>query len=221
MSQPAERRTRVLHVMATAEIGGGSEHLVHLVTGLAKRGYDSTVVFGRPGPTVERLRGVGADVHIVGVLRFAGPFKLGRAFRSIAHDLLHLHGSRSGFLAALYLRIAGRAPAVYTGHALAFNRRLPSVFMFIAVRGERFIASVACRTICLTRGDLERARKLGVPVARAVVVPNGIPIERFESAGGLRAEFGLPPGTQLVGMLARLVEQKNPLGFVATYTCDD
>jgi len=205
---------RVLHVIATLDVGGGSEHLIHLVRGLGARGHSSTVVFGRPGPALERLREAGAGVHAVGTLRFAGPLQLARAFRFLPHDLVHLHGTRSGFFGALALR--GRPdPIVYTGHAFSFNRRLPGLLRAVAVRAERFIVTTARRTVCLTEGDLATARRLGIPTQHFVVVPNGIPIERFEHAADRRAEFGLPAGTPCVGLLARLVEQKDPLAFVA------
>lgn len=209
------RPPRVLHVMATAEVGGGSEHLVELVRGLQTHGFASLAAFGRDGPAVVRLRESGVEVSVLGTLRFAGPRKLARLFRATAVDLIHLHGSRAGYLGALAARRTGAGPLVYTGHAFSFNRRLPAPLRGLAARAERVTCGMARRVICLNRADRETAARLGIPIGHFVLIPNGIHAARFAGAQPRRAEFGYDPATPVVGMCGRLVPGKAPLAFVA------
>ncbi len=206
--------TRVLHVINSAEVGGGGEHLVHLVGGLVLHGFSSTVVVGRDGPTTERLREVGATVTVVGQLGGTAPVRLARYFRQARPTLVHLHGSRSGMAGSLAARATRVRTVVYTAHAFAFRRRVPRPVRWAAARAEALTCHLADRVICLSQGDLAEAAGWGIRTERFVVIPNGVALGRFATRTGRRADFGFDPTIPVVGMIARLVPQKDPFTFL-------
>jgi len=54
----------------------------------------------------------------------------------------------------------------------------------------------------------------GIPTDRFAVIANGVDLNPFVSSSNRRAEFGLDPKTPVVGMVARLVPQKDPVTFL-------
>ncbi len=206
--------TRVLHVINTAEVGGGSEHLVHLVGGLVPHGFSSAVVVGRDGPTVNRLRQAGAPVAVIGPLRGTAVLTLGARFRAAQPDLVHLHGSRSGLAGVIAARLSGIWPVIYTAHVFAFRRQLPRALHWAAARAEALTCRFADRVICLSQSDLVEAAACGIPTDRFTVVANGVAIALVVTPNDRRSEFGLDPGVPVVGMISRLVPQKDPITFL-------
>ncbi|HVH31106.1 MAG TPA: glycosyltransferase family 4 protein [bacterium] len=204
----------VVHVISTAEVGGGGEHLVELVRGLLRRGFTNAVIVGRDGPTTERLRQAGASVTVMGPLGATAPLPLGGRFRALRPGLVHLHGSRAGLAGVIAARLTGVRPVVYTAHAFAFRRRLPQLLHWAAVRAEAVTCRLADRVIALNRGDVVAAAASGIPTTRFTVIANGIDLARFGETSGRREEFGLDARIPVVGMVARLVPQKDPLSFL-------
>ena len=200
--------------MGTAEVGGGAEHLVQLVRGLLAHGFSSAAAFGRDGPAVGRLRTLEAEVRVVGTLRFTGARKLAALFRDTPADLIHLHGSRAGYLGARAAERAQAPPIVYTAHAFSFKRRLPDPLRRLAVQAEQLTCRVASHLIVLNPGDRDAAARIGIPSERVSLIPNGIAAERYLSAATRRHEFGYGAATPVVGTVGRLVEGKDPLAFV-------
>ncbi len=205
---------RVLHVINTVEVGGGGEHLRLLAHELTRAGFTSAVVSGRDGPASERLRQLGVPVTVVGALGPARLAPLTRLFRSVGPDVLHLHGSRAGLFGAVAAKAAGIRPAIYTAHAFSFHRTGPAAARWLFARMERFTCAHVDRVICLTHADLADAARHRIAVGQCTVVPNGIDVTPFDAARDCRTDLGLSPTTPVVGMVARLVPQKDPLTFV-------
>jgi glycosyltransferase involved in cell wall biosynthesis len=88
---------------------------------------------------------------------------------------------------------------------------MPVPLRWLAARAERGTSRRVDRVIALTRGDLEAARGRGI--MNATVIPNGIDPARFAATTDRRAELGIPDSAPVVGMIARLVPQKDPATF--------
>jgi glycosyltransferase involved in cell wall biosynthesis len=205
---------RVTHVINTAEVGGGAEHLIQLTRALRQYGFESAVVVGRDGPASGRLREEGVRVDVLGPMRMSAPFRLAARLGRARPDLLHLHGSRAALVGVIAARLARVGPAFYTAHAFSFRREMPAPLRWAAARVESLACARVGGVICLTRGDREEAAARGLPTACFTVIPNGIDIGRFPARENRRGELGLDAATPVVGMLARLVPQKDPVTFV-------
>lgn len=205
---------RIAHVINTADIGGGAEHVLALARHTGRAGYDNAVVVGRDGPVRARMRDAGVPVVVLGPMGITSPLRLARVLRSLRPGLLHLHGSRSGVTGTIAAALAGVRPVVYTAHAFAFKRRLPAMLRWLAARADAFTCARADRVICLTRGDVDAARTLGVLRGDAVIIPNGIDPGRFAAAADRRGELGINARVPVAGFIGRLVPDKDPVGFV-------
>jgi glycosyltransferase involved in cell wall biosynthesis len=173
------------------------------------------VIGGVDGPGAARLQAIGVPVTVLGEMGAGTPLELASRFRRERPALLHLHGSRAGLLGALAARLAGVAPVVYTAHMFSFRRQMPAPLVWLATRAERLTAAIADRVICVSASDRDAAAARGLPSARLTVVPNGIDMSRFPAREDRRAELGIDRDAPVVGMVGRLVEQKDPLAFAA------
>ncbi len=205
---------RVLHVINTAAVGGGAEHLCQLAVHLPAHGYASEVLAGTDGPATARLRALGVPVTAWGAMRWGAPLALRHHLRLHRPDLLHLHGSRAGAVGALVARGGDAPPIVYTAHAFAFHRRLPAPLRAAAALMEQATGRAAARIICLSDGDRRAALAHHLPAGRLALIRNGIDAARFADAAPIRADLGLADGAPVIALIARLVPQKNPLAFV-------
>jgi glycosyltransferase involved in cell wall biosynthesis len=126
-----------------------------------------------------------------------------------------LHGSRAGLAGSIAARLRRLRPVIYTAHMFSFHRRLPGALRWAARRAESVTCALSDRVICVSRADLEAAARHGIPTVRFTVVPNAVEAAAFRGRADRREELGFGPGTPVVGMIARLVPQKDPLAFVA------
>jgi len=137
-----------------------------------------------------------------------------RLLRQIRPDVLHLHGSRAGLFGAMAAWRTGIGPTIYTAHAFSFHRLGPPGTRWLFARLERLTCARVDRVICLTHADLAAAAQHGIPARHFAVVPNGIDVARFDDVSDCRRALGLSSAAPVVGMVARLVPQKDPLTFV-------
>lgn len=207
---PGSSRIKVVQVLATGGNGGAQESLFNLVTGLDRSRYDICVVTLGPGSSVRRLQRAGISTMVVedpddAIAVGALTAHLAR----IQPDILHNHMYRAeivGTKAAIALGAAGypRPYVVSTVHSSrirssedrdALRRLTPSMDCLIAV------SNAIVRKI-------EDERYAGAPIS---MVYNGVDLERYnhqEPCCTLKDEYGMEPGAQIVGVVARLEPEK-------------
>ncbi len=210
LAMPGPRRVRVVEILATGSNGGAQEHLFSLMTRLDRAWYDASVVSLSPGPAVRKLERNGIDVTVIEEPDDeAAVRRLTAYLERVKPDVIHTHMYRAdivGTQAAMALAAAGRRRpyVVSTVHSSRvrsaadreFLRQLtPHMDQLIAVSQsiERKIAD---------------EHRTGAPVR---LIYNGVDLERYdhqEPCCTLRDEFGMEPGSQIVGVVARLEPEK-------------
>ena len=207
---PGPPRVRVVEILATGTNGGAQEHLFSLLSRIDKSRYDASVVALSTGSAVRKLERAGFDVTVID-----DPDD-GDAIRALTHhlalirpDVIHTHMYRAdivGTKAVLALAESGhrRPYVVSTVHSSrirsADDRELirqltPSMDQLIAVSKsiERKIAD---------------EHRTGAPVR---LIYNGVDLQRYdnqEACCTLPEEYGMEPGSQIVGVVARLEPEK-------------
>jgi glycosyltransferase involved in cell wall biosynthesis len=220
---------RVLRVIARLNMGGPALHVAYLTSGLAARGYETTLVAG------ELSRGEGSmsfvaeqlDVPVVTVSELhrdispvrdaIATIRLARMIRRERPDIVHTHTAKAGALGRLAALLAGPAARPLIVHTF-HGHVLRGYFGPLRARAFKLVETVlARRTDALVavspqvRDDLVA---LGVaPRKKFVVVRLGIELEARVSADGdararARRVLGVPADRFLVGWIGRMTGVK-------------
>ena len=207
---PGPKRVRVVEILATGTNGGAQEHLFGLMTRLDRAHYDASVVSLSAGSAVRKLERHGVEVTVIDEPDDDAAIRLLAAHLAMVQpDVIHTHMYRAdvvGTQAANLLEESGhrRPYVVSTVHSSRVRsaedrdliRRLtPSMDQLIAVS----------RSIEKKIADEHRT---GAPVR---LIYNGVDLERYDHQDPcctLRDEYGMEPGSQIVGVVARLEPEK-------------
>ncbi len=207
---PSPDRVRVVEILATGTNGGAQELLFSLLSGLDRARYDACVVALSPGSSVRRLQRAGIPTMVIDDPDDAiAVGALAAHLARINPEIIHNHMYRAeivGTKAALALQAAGypRPYVVSTVHSSrvrsaedreALRRLTPSMDRLVAV--SKSIES-----------KLADEGRTGVPIS---LVYNGVDLERYdhqEPCCTLREEYGMEPGSPIVGVVARLEPEK-------------
>jgi glycosyltransferase involved in cell wall biosynthesis len=207
---PGPARIRVVEVLATGTNGGAQEHLFSLLSRIDRSRYDLSVVALSPGSAIRKLQKTGLPVLVIDDPDDAICVgALAAHLAEVRPDVIHNHMYRAelvGTRAAIALgEIGHRRPfVVSTVHSSRVRatedreqlRRLtPEMGRLIAV------------STSIQRKIADEGRDL-VPVS---LIYNGVDLDRYdhqEPCCTLRDEYGMEPGSQTVGVVARLEPEK-------------
>lgn len=211
-------KIKILQTIRQGKVGGGETHVLDLVNELDKNRFESVILSFTEGPMVEKLKADGFKTYVVPTEK---PFnyKVWDEVKQILSkeniDIVHAHGTRANsntFSPAKKLNI----PLIYTVHGWSFHPDQHPLVKLIRTLSERFLVKVAKKTICVSESNL-REGKSKFPMPRASVIVNGINQVKFNpdlDYKDIRAEFGIPEDVVLVGYIARITAQKEPLNFL-------
>lgn len=203
---------RVDFVITELFVGGAEKCLTELAIGLAAQG-DQVRVFslgslpeGEQAMLVDRL--IDAEIPVESmeaetIWGFYNAFRgLRRAFLENPPDLVQTflhHANVLGIRAAASAGIATRVAGVRVAEPRMIRSRI-----------ERSALRSADSVVCVSRAVLRFAEsRLGCRPDQTVVIPNGIELERFSSAGPFRwSQIGWPDDSQVCLFLGRLAPQK-------------
>jgi glycosyltransferase involved in cell wall biosynthesis len=190
----------VLYLHDHTEISGGETSLLLLWQHLDRRSFEPVLLAPAAGPLVDRARGLGIATYGVEFPRFRDVVTA-RWWTCVATVRRYARQLGAGIL-------HGNAPATNLAAALAGRRANCRVVWHqrtLPLDGEwdvePLIRWLPDRIICNSSAV---ARRFGGPVARVVVVYNGVPLERFfPGCGGarVRQELRLAPEEVAIGIV--------------------
>ena len=210
----------ILHVITRSDWGGAPRIVKLLATGMKA---DVAVACGTGGRLIDKLQTEGVPVFEQPLLQSPPELvadthafiDLIRLLRRESFDLIHCHSTKAGILGRIAARIAG-TPVVFTVHGWGFyntryKRSAPAV-----VCGEKALAQITDAVVCVSENEFVEGQNHGIiQRAESIVIYNGVP-PRSVSANHLTLydETNINPGTTIVGAIARLVPQKDPLSII-------
>ena len=205
-----DRRIRVVEILATGTNGGAQEHLYSLLTRIDHARYDVSVVALSTGSAVRKLQRAGLPVLVVDEPDDAiAVGALAAHLAEVTPDVVHNHMYRAetvGTRAALALAEIGRPKpyVVSTVHSSRIRSREDrDKLQRLTPHMDRLIAV----SQAIVRKLADEARD-SVPVS---LIYNGVDLQRYdhqEPCCTLRDEYGMEPGSQIVGVVARLEPEK-------------
>jgi glycosyltransferase involved in cell wall biosynthesis len=206
----AGRRIRVVEVLATGTNGGAQEHLHSLVTRMDLARYEVSVVALSAGSAVRRLLHAGVAVLVIDDPDDSiAVGALAAHLAEVRADVVHAHMYRAETVATRAVIALGEA-GQRKPHLVAtiHSSRIRSLEDQLHLREltpqmDRLIA--VSRAIQHKLIDEERT---SVPVS---LIYNGVDLQRYdqqEACCTLPEEYGMEPGSQIVGVVARLEPEK-------------
>ncbi|MGE0451628.1 MAG: glycosyltransferase family 4 protein [Vicinamibacterales bacterium] len=226
MDAPADRHTRVLHVIGSSELGG-AERVVATLAQMADRArYEVAIACPGEGPMLDEYRAHADHVWPLESRRILGRGALGELthiMRRARPDVVHTHLWTTDLIGGLAARHAAIPCRVTTVHGHYFQR--------VDERGFR-AARKAClsRTFRATYALFDRVIAVSDPVAadlasrpglrvesqKVTVVRNGVDLPNVADAAGVgRQSLGLPQAGPLVTTVANFAPMKGHRHLVA------
>jgi glycosyltransferase involved in cell wall biosynthesis len=203
-------RIRVVEVLATGTNGGAQEHLYSLLTRLDRERYDATVVALSNGSAVRKLQRAGFEVLVIDEPDDAiAVGALAAHLAEVRPDVIHNHMFRAetvGTRAAIALgEIGHRRPyVVSTVHSSRVRHESDKkVLRDLTPQMDQLIA--VSRMI---ERKLVVEGRTTAPVRR---IYNGVDLSRYDQTVPcctLPEDYGLEPGSKIVGVVARLEPEK-------------
>ena len=206
----AGRRIRVVEVLATGTNGGAQEHLYSLVTRMDLARYDVSVVALSGGSAVRKL--VHAGVAVLVIDDPDDSIAVGALAAHLAEvraDVVHAHMYRAETVATRAVIALGEAGQrkpylVATIHSSRIRSLEDQLHL-------RELTPYMDRLIAVSwaiQRKLVDEERTSVPVS---LVYNGVDLQRYdqqEACCTLPEEYGMEPGSQIVGVVARLEPEK-------------
>ncbi|MBY0006616.1 glycosyltransferase [Priestia aryabhattai] len=211
-------------VFIVEALGGGvRRHLLDLLDNLDTNNYNIHVIYGTRTDDVfvkniEKLKNKGIGFYQITSMQreisFNQDFKsfksIYKILKGLKPDIVHCHSSKAGAIGRLCAKILKIKQIYYTPHAYAFMD--PSIsrfkyFMYIYI--EKVLSKVTTKVIHVSKGEEEEAiqRRILMP-NKSMVVFNGLSIEGELSNNVKKGE------NFIIGTVARMDDQKNPMEFV-------
>ena len=203
-------RVRVVELLATGSNGGAQEHLSSLVTRIDASRYDVSVVALSAGSAVRKLQRAGIPVLVIDEVDDAiAVGALAAHLAEVRADVLHTHMYRAdtvGTRAVMALgEIGHRRPYIVS---TVHSSRVRSSDDQVLLAG---LTPHMDRLIAVSRSIERKLHQEGRDVIPVDLIYNGVDLQRYdhqEPCCTLPDEYGMEPGSKVVGVVARLEPEK-------------
>lgn len=214
---------RILFLVRALGVGGAERQLVALARELHRTGHEIGVaVFYHGGAFEDELRSSGVAVHDLrkrGRWDLPGAlFRLRRLVRRTRPDVLHAYLPEANILAAVARPLCPPLKVVWGIRTSMHDFTAYGWVSRAAHWVEARLSHMADLVIANSQAGAARAAERGIDPRVIACVPNGIDCSRFrrdqEGRSRVRAEWRVPEGVPLVGLVARLDPVKDHSRFL-------
>ncbi|CAM8649231.1 RfaG Glycosyltransferase [Burkholderiales bacterium] len=224
------KKIKIVHVQLLPLLSGVQRVTLDEMAQLDSSIFDRIVVCKCEGELTERLELIGVKFYLIPqLMRELSPVNDFFAFWSLLSfmikqrpDIVHTHSSKTGILGRFAAFIANVPTIIHTVHGYSFQGE-PSRVKKILYRFLEFIAAaVSTKIIVLNEEDRDLSVSfVNVAKNKLLLIPNGVDTDNFSPPSehlkvALKSNFfGVcDPNHIIIGMVARLSPQKNPICFI-------
>jgi glycosyltransferase involved in cell wall biosynthesis len=203
-------RIRVVEVLATGTSGGAQEHVFGLVSRMDHARFDVSVVSLSPGSAVRKLERAGFEVLVIDEHDDAiATGALAAHLVDVRPDVIHNHMYRA--------ELVGTRAAIALGEVGHRRPYIVSTVHSSRVRSEedremlRVLTPAMDQLIAVSKMIEDKLVAEGRTTAPITRIYNGVDLSRYERVEAcctLPDEYGMEPGSQIVGVVARLEPEK-------------
>lgn len=201
--------------------------LRHWLSALRGAGYEVHIACA-DGRYVARLREQGYPVHVVPMRRSFSPWAHLRALVSLMavmrrdrFDIVNTHSPIGGLLGRIAAWLTAKAVVVSMIHGFYFHENMAKWARRPLVAMEWLLGAVTDHFLYVSDEDRQQSRQLGIqrPNAGGITLYNGVDTGVFfpdsEIGKTVRNELSIPAGVPVVGIVARIVQEKGFREFLA------
>ncbi|KAA2243843.1 glycosyltransferase family 4 protein [Chitinophaga agrisoli] len=216
-----EKKIRVLQTIRQGKIGGGESHVLDLVSTLDRSRFEPVVLAFTGGPMIQALEQMQVPAYVIEsekAFDISVWKQVKRFMQQQQIDLVHVHGTRAN-TNVLWAARSLALPLIYTIHGWSFHEGLHPVMKRMRIAAERFITRKAQVNICVSESN----RQTGLAAFgrfQAEVVKNGVNLLKFDpdaSYPDVKMACGIPAHHLVVGYIARMTLQKDPVTMVKAF----
>jgi len=224
-------KIRILHAITRLDKGGSSTNTLLSAEGLAKKGYEVDLLYGKTADPdtclLEKARDAGVDfIEERSLVRNIHPFmdmvalvRIARIIRKRRYDVVHAHSSKAGLIARVAAKLGGVKKIVYTPHGHVFYGYFSGVMTGCVIFAEKMAAGITDRIVGLTVSECEEWLRFGVGKSRQyLAIPSGIDFSVLDkgslSGHDWRKKLAVPDNAVLVGSIGRFIEIKGYEYFI-------
>lgn len=209
---------RIFLLIRSLHHGGAERQLVTLARELCEHGHNVAVtVFYEGGPLEKELDKT--DVRILSLGKRSRWDLIGflwRAYRTLRRedpDILCSFLPTANLVSGLAHFLLPRLPVVWSLRTSLIDLASYDWVTRLTYRLERLLSPVPALITVNSYAGLQHHAKLGYPIEKMVVIPNGIDSCLFApnviAGRRLRQEWGIEPGKLLIGLVARIDPMKD------------
>jgi len=210
------KKTNILQIIATLDIGGAEKQLIELVKRLDKNKYNVTVCcITRGGPLEEDLKKLGIEYHILYKrfkFDFTVIFKLTRLIRQKKIDLVHTWNFTANAWGRVSAWIAG-VPIIIASEHGTFSPVLKHQILV-----DKLLLKCTDKIITVSDNLKESVERMEeIPHEKIIAIHNGIDINEFSTSinnTNLKNELKIDSECTVVGIVARLDPLKDHESFL-------
>ncbi len=224
------RKIKIAEVITRLDRGGAADIVLSIVKNLDLERFQVSLISGLTQyPTKELQEIKKKDVRLIfipflrrninPILDFFALFKLYRLFQKGKYDIVHTHTAKAGALGRLSAWAAKVPIVIHSPHGHDFYGYFGPLRSKAIVLLERFLSRFSDKIVALT--ELDKQDHVGFGVAKEEkleVIYSGVDLERFIrveiDVNRKKEELGIPSGSPIVGMVARLEPIKGPIYFI-------
>lgn len=210
---------RVLQTIRQGKIGGGEKHVLDLVRHMNRQKFEPVVLSFTDGEMIDELNKMDVENHII---KTEKAFDV-RIWKNVASligslgvDLVHSHGTRA-FSNCYWAANSLKKKSIYTIHGWSFHPNQNYLTKTLRRTCERFLTTQSKVNIAVSNGNQEEGIER-LNMNNSVVIKNGVNLDVFNLHSSdypdFRKEIGVKDNELLVGLIARITVQKDPITFL-------
>lgn len=230
-----KRKIKIL-IISEPGSGGVKRHVIDLLTNLDESIFEIVFAYSTKRAEkeyLEEISGLSSKISVKAIKHLQQPISLKNdslAFIEICKlisylnpDIVHCHSSKAGVLGRIAAKLFKVPKIIYTPHAYAFqNNKLSNSKRRFYLLIEKFLTRYfTTKTINVSYGEMKIALDNRIAEKEQfIVIHNGIDKKEYKfnkNAG--QQNLKIDKNDIVVGSIARLEEQKNPLEFFEIARC--
>lgn len=224
-------KVKILHIITRLDKGGSSENTLLTASGLDKKRFDVTLIFGKTndpdGQVKSALSNNEINYHIIPqLIREVNPWsdliaflKLYVIMKKENFNIVHTHTSKAGILGRWAAKLAGVKVIIHTPHGHIFYGYFGPIRNKLFILLERLTARITDKIITLTQRGKDEHIKFKISKAdKFMPIYSGIELEKFIDANYdpvlARESLGISPNGPVIGTITRLEPVKGNIYLI-------